>query len=96
MPDCEACNDIGSVRDPRLGAGGALGELEPCPVCTPRPCPFCGGEAKAGVLRDDYDEGGFRLPAGFESWDVQCRSCHANISGQESKSHAVAKWNRRT
>jgi len=91
--DCEACSDSGCVRDPRSGAGGGIpAVLAPCPVCTPRPCPFCGGHAYTTVIRKSD---GVDLPVGFECWDVQCDACHASLAGRKTKAHAVSDWNRR-
>lgn len=51
-----------------------------------KPCPFCGGEAKAAYGRCDYNV-----------WQVCClnNACQAMAGWCDTKDDAIAAWNRR-
>ena len=64
-----------------------------------KPCPFCGGEAKA----EEYQEEGFSENTNFKFTRVQCKAngCRAEIANQDFKPVAEGlklvstRWNLR-
>jgi Lar family restriction alleviation protein len=49
---------------------------------TPRPCPFCGGEAETYRMIEPW-------------WMVYCTRCYAETADYKTEAEAVAAWNRR-
>ena len=53
------------------------------------PCPFCGCKTQLviGTRIDFVDQEWY--------WRVECKDCHANVSGYMTERQAIDAWNRR-
>lgn len=86
-------------REMREAGGGKMSE--------PKPCPFCGGEAKLKggnvVVIPLIDENGAYIDADdfyVEPSFVECTKCHASgetfYDDDDAPTNAIEAWNRRT